>query len=465
MKITMCFKVLLVGLVLAHPAYGQQLEGYLELATEQNPRLKSAFLAYQSSLQRVPQVGALPDPQLSLGYFLRPMEQMMGNQVAHVSLMQMFPWFGTRAAAKDEASMMAKAKFNAFLDVKSAIRYETKATWYALYLIEEDRRITDENVEILRTLETIALSRFKSGATEGAVTTRVGETMNQKPMSPETSGGMGQMNTPSQAPKMKQGNAMGANMGGQSSSGLVDVLRIQMEILELENKQYQLADARHVLMAQFNKLLNRPLETEVVLGDSLMVVSMPVPLAQMPDSIVKNNPMLGMLQAEEAVFLAQAKMNQKMGFPMIGVGAQYGILKPRAGNLNPMNGRDMWMPMVSMNLPIWRKKYRASVKEAQLKQEAVTEDQRDTQNALMVSQEEALKDFRDAERRMALYERQTMLALQTLHILMASYGAGGNEFEDVLQIQSKLLNYRLAHLNAVVDQNISVARLERLMGR
>jgi len=211
--------------------------------------------------------------------------------------------------------------------------------------------------------------------------------------------------------------------------------------------------------------LNRPLETEVVLGDSLKAVPMPVPLVQMPDSIVKNNPMLGMLQAEEAAFLAQTKMNQKMGFPMIGVGTQYGILKPRAGNLNPMNGRDMWMPMVSVNLPIWRKKYRASVKEVQLKREAVAEDQRETQNALMVSHEEALKDFRDAERRKALYERQSMLALQTLHILTASYGAGGNEFEDVLQMQSKLLNYRLAHLNAVVDQNISVARLERLMGR
>jgi len=439
MKITMCFKVLLVGWMLAHPVYGQQLEGYLELATEENPQLKSAFLAYQSALQRVPQVGALPDPQLTLGYFLRPMEQMMGNQVAQVSLMQMFPWFGTRAAAKDEASLMAKAKFNRFLDVKSEIRYETKATWYALYLIEEDRRITDENVEILRTLETIALSRFKSGATEGSVTTRVGETMNPKPMSPEASEGMGQMNTPSQAPKMKQSNAMGANMGGQGSSGLVDVLRIQMEVLELENKQHQLADARQVLMAQFNKLLNRPLETEVVLGDSLKAVPMPVPLVQMPDSIVKNNPMLGMLQAEEAAFLAQTKMNQKMGFPMIGVGTQYGILKPRAGNLNPMNGRDMWMPMVSVNLPIWRKKYRASVKEVQLKREAVAEDQRETQNALMVSHEEALKDFRDAERRKALYERQSMLALQTLHILTASYGAGGNEFEDVLQMQSKLL--------------------------
>ncbi len=464
MKRTVCFKILLVGWILVYPAYGQQLDSYLELAVEQNLRLKSAFLTYQSALQKVPQVGALPDPQLSLGYFLRPMEQMMGNQVAQISLMQMFPWFGTRAAAKDEASLMAKAKFNTFLDVKSAIRYETKTTWYALYLLEEERRITDENLKILKTLEAIALSRFKSGATEGSATKRVIERGDQTPMN--VSGGMEQMPTPPQDPKMNPDNAMRGNMdGGQGNSGLVDVLRIQMEILELENKRYLLTDARQVLQVQFNKLLNRPSETEVVLDDSLHATPMPVPLAQMPDSIFQNNPMLGMLQAEEEAFLAQAKMNQKMGLPMIGVGAQYGILKPRAGNLNPMNGKDMWMPMVSMNIPIWRKKYRAAVNEVQLKRDAVMEDHRETQNKLMIIQEEALKDFRDAERRRELYERQTQLAHQALNILTASYGAGGNDFESVLQMQSKLLAYRLAHMTAVVDQNVSVAQLERLMGR
>jgi len=465
MSIWMCFKILLVGLLLTTSGFGQTLENYLELATEQNPRIKSAFLAYQSSLQRVPQVGALPDPQLSLGFFLRPMEQMMGNQVAQVSLMQMFPWFGTRDAAKDEASLMAKAKFNSFLDVKSSIRYETKAIWYALYLIDVEQRITRENLHILRTLEALALNRFKSGATEGNVTTVVGVGMDQRSMPSEVSGEMGQMNPPLQTTQMKQGNAMPSNMGGQGSRGLVDVLRIQMKILDLENKLHQLTDTQKVIIAQFNKLLDRTQDLAVVLSDSLKAEPMPVSLAQLPDSIVNNNPMLKMLEAEEAGFLAQAKMNRKMSFPMMGVGVQYGLLKPRDGNLNPMNGRDMWMPMVSMTLPVWRKKYQASVKEAELKQEAVSEDRQETQNALMVSHEEALKDFKDAERRRGLYEKQVLLADQALNILTVSYGAGDNDLEDVLQMQLQLLDYRLAYVNAVVDQNISVARLERLMGR
>ena len=444
--IRLTYIVLIVGLVTG-PAYGQHLEAYLELAATQNPRLKAAFLTYQSALQRVPQVGALPDPQLSLGLFLRPMEQMMGNQVAQVSLMQMFPWMGTLGAAKDEASLMAKAKFNAFRDVKSSLFYEVKALWYALYLIEEEHHIMAENIKIMQTLETIAVNRFKSGATSGAsMSTPVGK-MNEKPMA--SSGQMSSM----------------GNMAGEGKSELVDVLRTQMAILELENKLHLLADSKRVLMAQFNQLLNRHRDAKVEMVDVVQPKSLPVSVTQLPDSIVAHNPLLKILEEEELALAAKKEMNHKMGFPKIGVGVQYGILQPRVGNTNPMNGRDMIMPMVTMNVPIWRRKYRASVEEVDLERMAVTEKQQDTINDLLVDYAGALKDFKDAERRTVLFQKQTELAKQALNILTVSYGAGGNAFEDVLQMQLQLLTYRLGLLQATVDQNIAVAMLERLMGR
>jgi len=76
------------------------------------------FNEYQAALQKIPQVNSLPDPQLEMGVFLSPMELMAGNQVADIKLMQMFPWFGTLKNAKDEMSLMAKAKYEAFVDAK-----------------------------------------------------------------------------------------------------------------------------------------------------------------------------------------------------------------------------------------------------------------------------------------------------------------------------------------------------------
>ena len=67
---------------------------YLGIAAKNNPTVLQRYNEYQAALQKVPQVGGLPDPQLELGVFLSPMELVAGNQVADVKLMQMFPWFG-----------------------------------------------------------------------------------------------------------------------------------------------------------------------------------------------------------------------------------------------------------------------------------------------------------------------------------------------------------------------------------
>jgi outer membrane protein TolC len=91
------------------------------------------------------------------------MERFMGNQIADISIMQMFPWFGTLSAAEDEATAMAKAKYEEFNEAKTMLFYEVKATYYSLYLLQKEISITEENIEILKTLEEIAISRLKSG--------------------------------------------------------------------------------------------------------------------------------------------------------------------------------------------------------------------------------------------------------------------------------------------------------------
>ena len=94
--------------------YPDSLFQYLEIAAKNNPTVRQKFTEYQAALQKIPQVGSLSDPELSLGVFLKPMELVSGNQVADIRLMQMFPWFGVLKNAKDEMSLMANAKFELF---------------------------------------------------------------------------------------------------------------------------------------------------------------------------------------------------------------------------------------------------------------------------------------------------------------------------------------------------------------
>ena len=101
--------MVLMGVV--YPVKSQptdSIQYYLEMAGRNNPKIKSEFLRYQSSLERIPQAGAYPDPTLDIGFFLKPMDIIDGKQVADFTLMQMFPWFGTQKAARTEAAQMAK---------------------------------------------------------------------------------------------------------------------------------------------------------------------------------------------------------------------------------------------------------------------------------------------------------------------------------------------------------------------
>jgi outer membrane protein TolC len=461
---------ILLILVYSNNAFGQTLNDYLLIAAENNPNLKSKYFQYQAALERVPQVGSLPDPQLSFGFFVMPMERYMGNQVAEISLMQMFPWFGTLGAAKNEMTFMAKAKFEEFNEVKSMLFYEVRANWYALQLLEKEIAITKENIELLKTMEQIALTRFKSGGQSsnnsgGSGNMRSSNNANNN----NSNSGMGGMNMQGQSssPNSPTRNMPPMNeMGNMSSSGsMIDVLRVQMEINELQNNLALLQDSKIPLLARFNQLLNRERNELVIFSDSIMAATIPVALNEIPDSIKNNNPMLKMLEQDEQAFIAQGKMNQKMGLPMIGVGLQYEIFQPRVNSESMMNGRNMLMPMATVTIPLWRKKYTASVRESDFMRQAIVEQKQDVNNQLMVNYEDALKDFKDANRRLKLYQEQTSLANQALNILIVQYSTEGSNFEEVLRMQQQLLDYRLKYLDALVDGNIAVAMMERLMGR
>ena len=111
----------------------KELDPYLEMAAKNNPGLKATFNQYLANLEKVPQVGALPDPQVMFGIFAQPVETRVGAQRANISVSQAFPWFGTLGAQEEAATMMAKASYEQFKDAKHKIFFEIKSIYYDLY--------------------------------------------------------------------------------------------------------------------------------------------------------------------------------------------------------------------------------------------------------------------------------------------------------------------------------------------
>jgi outer membrane protein TolC len=429
-------KILLTAIVLGswHVSQGQQypdsLLQYLGIAAENNPAVLQKFTEYQIALQKIPQVGSLSDPELSLGVFLKPMELVSGNQVADIRLMQMFPWFGVLKNAKDEMSLMANAKFELLRDAKLQVFYDVQRTWYQLYKIRKDINITEKNIEILKTIERLALVRFKSAPSGGAGT----QSMEAAPM--------------------------GSSTGG---SGLADLYRIQMEAGELENSIALLKNQEQSVVALFNGYLNRLPDSPVFTDKILSADTLGLSLIAVSDSMLIKNPMLSMLEFEKQSVDARKKMVTAMGYPMVGLGLNYSIINKNVMSESTMNGTDMIMPMISVTIPVYRKKYNAMKNEAELMKTATSQNYEASVNALQTEYYSAVQMFRDAGRRIELYKNQFRLASSSFDLMLKSFSTSSSGLTDVLRVRQQMLDYELKQVEAVADYNTAIAWLNRLM--
>jgi len=282
--------LVVLGLMGPHPVMAQtpdSLNHYLEIAAKNNPGLNADFLAYKASLEKVPQAGAWPDPKLDIGFFLKPMDLVGGRQIADFTLMQMFPWFGTKKAAQTEATHMAKMAYAQFTETRDNLYLEVYTQWYVLSTLVEQLRNNRDNLQLLKQLEELALRKVSSPfsgsssgysvptpspATKGSVANSAGGSM----------AGMGSMGgaatSSGTSSTTGRSSGMGSSGGGMSSGmgsaapGMSDVLRVQLEMAEIENNIESILSEIAAEKAKFNALLNRPVDREVILPDSISKV-------------------------------------------------------------------------------------------------------------------------------------------------------------------------------------------------
>ena len=442
------------------------LMSYLAIAAKNNLSLLQKYNEYQAAMQKVPQVGSLPDPELSIGVFLSPMEVLAGKQVADFRLMQMFPWFGVLKNGKDEMSLMAKANYESFRDAKLQVFFDVQRTWFELQKLQQNIRISEKNIEILQTLERLSVIKFQAGSTAGNAPSSTNGNPSSGNSQNISSGslGMNTMGGNAGATKSKPSSSMQSSSMGSSSSGsgLVDVYRIQIEIGDLENNIAILKNQQKTIIARFNSYLNRSMKTPVTLPDTLKADTLAYSLSMVSDSMLANNPMLGMLQFEQQSIEAKKKMVTRMGYPMVGVGLNYSLINKSEMSTSTMNGEDMIMPMLTVTLPIYRKKYKAIQTEADFKKTATELGYKATANSLQTDYFEAMQQYEDAQLRIKLNERQSDLAQKTLDIMTKSFSASGANLSDLLKIRQQLLDYEFKKIEAIADYNISIAWLKRL---
>ena len=391
-------------------ANAQSLDEYFKIAAENNPGLQAKYKSFEAAMERVAQVSSLPDPNLSFGYFISPVETRVGPQRARFSLTQMFPWFGTLKAQEDVATLMAEAKYQEFLDARNKLLYQVAAAYYPLYELKRLVEIENENISILSSYKDIASVKFQNG--KGA---------------------------------------------------MVDVLRVDIMLKDAATNLSILEQKKKPLETRFNKLLNRQEDETIIVQDSLYVENLPVTYRR--DSLLTSNPLLDELDLKIKASEAQELAATKQGMPKIGVGLDYVIVGQRTDMSVPDNGQDVLMPMVTMSLPIFRGKYKAAQKEAQLMQESYALQKEDAVNRLTITYEMIWFVIQKQLDQIILYEEQIMTSQQSLNLLFTAYGNSGKDFEEVLRMQQQILKYQKMKATALSDYNIAIAELDYITAK
>lgn len=396
------------------------LSYYLSVAMENNPGIKSQKLAHEAYLQKVPQAGAFDDPELSTDFYVKPMDVVGGRSIANLSLMQMFPWFGARKAARVEANHMANVQDQQYRAAVDELILQVSVQWYEMQKLNEQLHNNEENRKLLENLEQLATRKFSATSTSRA----------------------------------------------NDAPGMSEVLRIQLELAEIENNIESLYAQIKTEKAKFNALLNREPSEEVNVGKEISKVAFLFGEEEVLTAMTAYNPTLEMIAEEGLAYKAKAEKDKKKSYPMIGLGVQYMVLgktsNPMLG-MGDMNGQDMIMPMVSVTLPVFRNKYNAQQRESELWRASSDEQFENTLNRLKSDYYGYKNQLDDAERMVELYEKQTALARTTYNLIVKEFVTGKSDLTNVIQVQRQLLDYQLKNAEAIADYNIMVASIQKLL--
>ncbi|HMQ89332.1 MAG TPA: TolC family protein, partial [Flavilitoribacter sp.] len=391
----------------------QTLDDYIRIALDNNPGIRARQAEYQAASQKAPQAGAMPDPTLNASFFLGHMILPEGNQLGSVSAMQMIPWPGTLKAMKEEANRSAEVSRQSVGVLQNDLVFMVRNAWFPMVELEQKIRVQQEKLRVLETDKDLAVLKFQQGLA---------------PMA----------------------DAIRADV-------MIDEAKTSIRLFELK---------RRSLTTAFNSLLNRDGDAPVSMPGGAPE-AMPRPAPAEVDQL-NNNPGLALIDRQIKAAAAGEKAASFQRKPVFSAGIQYMPLAIRTGihdHIEPNTGQDMIMPMISMTIPIWKKKYDAAVKERRLLQVAYSEMKKDRHNDLAALFEATRYELEEAIARIDLLNVQMEKIQQVIDLQIAAYANSGQDFKEVLDLQQQLFDYRTDKISAQTGYQLALAKLDYLTGK
>lgn len=322
--------------------------------------------------------------------------------------MQMLPWKGKRRLKRVQEEAMANALYFDLDQTRRAMRHAFARQYAEYYYLGRSIEITNNHADLLKDLQAVITIKYESGTAPYA-----------------------------------------------------SLIRVEVEIDRLTDRQVTLEQLSEAVRAQMNALLNRVSGEPIPFPDQLPALNW-----RKDGNNWLSNPQVRRLDQVSHARRAMAELASLRRKPDFKVGLDW----IRTGEAqNPAlagSGDDPIVLMVGINLPIWRKSIKAHERAALTDISEVEQSLLQKTNDLNAQWERALFDREDAVRKINLYQ-QTVIpkATESLSVLETAYQAEESSYLDVIDAERVLLEFDLSLKRAEADRLMAEADLTLIAGQ
>jgi len=391
------------------PAGELSLDWLVEEVQRRNPSLEAMVAAWRAAAARYPQAVSLDDPM----FMTMAAPASFDSQDVEAGYVfqgsQKFPWFGKRAARGRIARAESNAAYHDVEDGRVRLAEATRVAFYDYYVAHRQLELNRQNLVVVRELRSTAQSRYQS------------------------------------------------NQVTQQ-----DVLQAEVELAGLERRSLELERKNRIAMARVNTLLRE---------EPFRQLPSPPATLPMPDSradvgalqeiAIAQRPDLQALGARVRAEQAAVTLACKNYYPDVEVFGRYDSFWQPADTQSDLRGQ----VGVNLNVPIYRGKLNAAVREAlsKLSQRRAEYEQRilDVRYEVATSYEEVEESRQSLE----LYANKLIPAAeQNVAAARSNYDVNKTTFLDLAIAQRQLIELREQKEEAMATYHTRQAELTRAIG-
>lgn len=397
----------------ATPVSSMTLDELIAAAVANNPKIQAARLQARSLAQRAPQVRALDDPMLMTTTFLEPIQTAAGPQEVMLSITQKLPWFGKRGLRASVAYQDAQAAFARVAAAELKVVEQVKRAYYDLYFLDQAIRVNrDLEVRINQVIE----------STQRKFEAPTGET------------------------------------------GLETVYQAQIELMQLQTTLVELEQAKVKARAQLADAMSLAEGVGPDVKASLPDGDVPRTADLLVAMIDECQPELRALERERSRDRTAIALARRNFYPDVTVGFNWNEIGP-TGLSAVANGQDAYSLVAGVNLPIYREKLSAGLREAQLRAARTTRQYEATWDNARAEVESLHAQAIEHHRVAQILEGDILpKSQQSFDLSLEAYRVDRITFPQLIENYKMLLRARIDYHRRLSRREQALAMLERAVG-